>query len=87
MKGDDKEDFNDLMGKIDGKITQGSFNDSSDAKSGKGASVDKSIVGPYKAVDVSPSQDFAKKGTGGTNDFAKISKLADDMRLNVSFKG
>lgn len=76
---------NDLMGKIEGSITQGSFNSSTDAKKGKGAGVSSELVGPNTKSKVAPTVDAAKKGTGAVNDIDKICRLAADHRLSVSF--
>lgn len=86
MKSDDKHDVSNLGDITSAKTAWGELGKSTDAKSGKGASVNKSLVGPYKAADVSPTAEFAKKGTGGENDWARIKKLGEDHRLDVSFK-
>ena len=74
-----------LKSMMDGSLAHGSFNSSEGAKKGSKLNLNGSLVGPYSKVDVSPTQEFAKKGTGATNDFAKISRLADDDSLSVTF--
>jgi len=75
----------DIMSTITGATKQGSFNSSTDAKKGKGASVDKAIAGPNTKSTAAPTVNAAKKGTGATNDMGKINALANDKRLSVSF--
>ena len=75
-----------IMSQMDGSIAHGSFNGSDGPKNGSGAGVDKSLVGAYDKVDVSPTANAAKKGTGATNDFGKISRLANDHTLSVTYK-
>lgn len=76
---------NNLMDKLTCCNEQGSFNQSTDAKKGKGASLDSSMYGPMKKSDAAPSTDAGKKGTGAVNDMAKINRLANDMRESVTF--
>ncbi len=76
---------NDLMGCIEGSVGHGSFNSSTDAKKGKGASLDSSMYGSMKKSEAAPSVDAGKKGTGATNDMAKINRLANDKRESVTF--
>jgi len=88
MKADrnEKWETNNLMSQMNGSIAQGSFNSSEGSKKGSGASVNKSLIGPYTKVNVSPTTEAAKSGTGATNDLAKISRLSNDMSLSVTFK-
>jgi len=88
MKADrnEKWETNNLMSQMNGSIAHGSFNSSEGSKKGSGASVNKSLIGSYTKVNVSPTTEAAKSGTGATNDLAKISRLANDMSLSVTFK-
>lgn len=82
----EKWETNNLMSQMNGSISHGSFNGSEGAKKGAGAGVNKSLVGPYTKVNVSPTTEAAKKGTGADNDFGKICRLADDHSLSVTYK-
>ncbi len=60
---------------------QGELGSSAEAKKGSGASVNKELVGAVPVQKDGLTKDMGKKGTGATNDYAKLTRLANDKRL------